>query len=121
MYTVHQELLYSAMTRNCIELKAIGNHSTMIRRSILLLLSIIVALIPSLLGTTTLSIENVSACLKSKIAGKKYRKAKEKAFFLNYGEYGAEAFNVFSNSDIKEIELLSECVVEENLTYFFPR
>jgi hypothetical protein len=67
-----------------------------------------------------LSVERIKNCVSKKLSEKKYRKAKEKHFNLVYGHSGVEAFNAFSQYDMKQIEYLAECVQSENLSFYLP-
>lgn len=58
----------------------------------------------------------VSRCLSRQMEGKKYRQSKSKSFHLNYGDAGVEMFNAVTPKQMKEIELLAECVQD-----IFPR
>lgn len=63
----------------------------------------------------------VTQCLSKQLSGKKYRNTKEMAFHLNYGNSGVEMFNVLSNKEIKEIEILTDCVKQVYPSYFLLR
>jgi hypothetical protein len=67
-----------------------------------------------------LSVERIKNCVNKKLSEKKYRKAKEKNFSLFYGHSGVEAFNAFSQYDMKQIEYLAECVQSEDSSFYLP-
>lgn len=67
------------------------------------------------------SLKRVSDCLNRKLSNKKFKKVKESPIYLNYGIIGLEALNAISPHQLKQIEYLSQCVQEEDVSFFALR
>jgi len=67
------------------------------------------------------SLNRVSECVNQKLLNRKFKKAKEASFELNYGVIGLETFNAVSTYQMKQIEFLAQCVQEEDPGFFLLR
>jgi hypothetical protein len=52
--------------------------------------------------------------VEDRLKGRKLRRTKEKEFHIRYGDSAVEAFNVFSQYDMKRIQSLVDCISSED-------
>lgn len=69
-------------------------------------------------ATSDMSIDRVNDCYHQRSNAKNWKKKKDDTFHMHYGDPAVELFNIFSDDDVKRLQLLSVCITEEDSSYF---